>query len=347
MLELQKAPGKGKQIKPLQRMMTAIQGGSNKPPVVIPYLQYYFHYVVEKITPFKEADLENGDIQKMADAHSALNDYLDCDWIRVLPHLPLKVRRELIGDKHNAKLVIKAEQLLEEDPHFGLAAELVRRYSKEKFIYGRVFLPYPCLDLYQLGSIEDRLLALKDEPDRVQRTVEAFIPQQIEEVRALSMVGVHGVWLGELFSGADLISNDDYLKFAYPGDKILIDAVRDAGMIDIHHFLGEVMPRLSHVKELSPTCFAVEEPKKNMDLDIGKIRAELGPEMCLMGNIDVYSVVEQAGPEQWAHHVQKQIEAAGPEKFIVSCGSPITPDTPPQKLRDFIRTAKEVSDSFE
>lgn len=327
-------------------MMTAIQGGPNKPPVVIPYLQYYFAYIVEKITSFKEVDLENGDIQRMADAHSALHDYFDCDWIRVLPHLPLKVRRKLTGDKHDAKLIIKAEQLMEEDPHYALAAELVHRYGKEKFVYGRVFLPYPCLDLYQLGSIEDRLVALKIEPQQVQHTVEAFIPQQIEEVQAFSMAGVHGVWLGELFSGADIISNDDYLKFAYPGDKILIDAVREADMIDIHHFTGEVMPRLSHIKDLNPTCFGVEEPKKNMDLDIGKIRAELGTEICLMGNIDVYGIVELAGPEQWARQVRKQIESAGPEKFIVSCGSPITPDTPPQKLRDFIQTAKEVRDSF-
>ena len=329
-----------------QRMMTAIQGGPNKPPVVIPYLQYYFEDVVEKITSFKKADLESGDVQRMADAHSELHDYFDCDWIRVLPSDPLKVRRNLIGDKHDAKLIIKAEQLLEEDPHFALAAEMVRRWGKEKFIYGRVFLPYPCLDLYELGSIEDRLVALKMEPEQMQRTVEAFIPQQLEEVRALSMVGVDGVWLGELLSGADIISNDDYLKFAYPGDKIIIDAVRQAGMIDIHHFTGEVMPRLPHIKELSPTCFGVEEPKKNMELDIGKIRAELGPEICLMGNIDVYGVVELAGPKEWARQVRKQIEAAGPEKFIVSCGSPITGDTPPQKLRDFIRTAKEVRDSF-
>ena len=58
------------------------------------------------------------------------------------------------------------------------------------------------------------------------------------------------------------------------------------------------------------------------------------------------TVVELEGPDEGAHQVRKQIEAAGPEKFIVSCGSPITGDTPPQQLRDFIQTAKEVRDSF-
>jgi uroporphyrinogen-III decarboxylase len=79
---------------------------------------------------------------------------------------------------------------------------------------------------------------------------------------------------------------------------------------------------------------------------MGQVRAGLGNDVCLLGNIDVYDVVERGTPEEWAREVERQITGAGPERFIVSCGSPITFDTPPQQLRDFILTAKSVRSNF-
>ena len=66
-----------------------------------------------------------------------------------------------------------------------------------------------------------------------------------------------------------------------------------------------------------------------------------------MGNIDVYETVEKGSDEKWVCEVEKQIKSAGPDRFIISCGSPITPDTSPWRLRDFIQTAKCVRNSLE
>jgi uroporphyrinogen-III decarboxylase len=91
----------------------------------------------------------------------------------------------------------------------------------------------------------------------------------------------------------------------------------------------------------------VEEPKKGFDIQMGRVREELGPDVCLLGNVDVYDVVERGTPEVWATEIERQIRAAGPERFIVSCGSPITPHTPPEQLRAYIQVAQEVRDSYE
>jgi uroporphyrinogen-III decarboxylase len=88
----------------------------------------------------------------------------------------------------------------------------------------------------------------------------------------------------------------------------------------------------------------VEESKKGFEVEIGAVRAELGPDICMLGNVDSYGVVELGDVEIWEAEIERQIRAAGPEKFIVSCGSPTTFDTPPEQLREFIQAGKRVRD---
>jgi uroporphyrinogen-III decarboxylase len=248
----------------------------------------------------------------------------------------------------NAGQVIPAEQLLEEGL-LDVAMALTQRFKGEKFIYGRVGLPYGVLfhkDEKDEFDVEAGMIALKRERERCKRDMEASIPYLLEAIRAWAHVGVHGLWLGQWLCSADMISEADYVEFVHPYDKIIVDAVHDAGLMSIYHYCGDVIPRLKHLKTLNPTVFGVEESKKGFDVPIGGIRKGMGKDAPLLGNIDVYDVVERGDPEIWARKVERQIRAAGPERFIVSCGSPITFDTPPQKLRDYILTAKAVRDAY-
>ncbi len=340
----------------LDKMMSAIYGRCNNPPVVIPYLQYYFPRVINKITPFTEATLSYGSLEQITEAHSRLHRFFDCDWIRVWENPPLrKVKDSLTSasSRKSQKLTIRdvdswppptpAEKLVEQG-QYAVASELVRRLKKEKFIYGRVGTPYT--SLYSQLRIEQVMIALREEPQRCKDMMEYYLQAQLEQVRAWAMVGVHGLWIGEWLCSADIISETDYLEFVYPMEKVLLDAVRAAGLIDIFHFCGDVLLRLKYIRQLKPTCFGVEEPKKGFDIDIGRIRIELGKDVCLLGNIDAYEVVEKGTPEKWVREVNRQIVSAGSDRFIISCGSPITSDTSPWRLRDFIQTAKRVRDSL-
>jgi hypothetical protein len=329
----------------LERMWMAINDSCKNPPIVIPYLQYYFPEVVAEVTPFSRADLEDGSLDKKVDALSLLHEYFDCDWVRVTTDPPWAVRGYGKTASETTAPTIPAEQLLEEGI-FDVTIELTRRFREEKFIYGRVGIPYGVL-FADFSDIAGAMIALKIEPERCKRAMEESIPQRLEEIRAWAEVGVHGLWLGQWLCSADMISEADYLEFVHPYDQIMVDAVKSVGLVPIYHFCGDVVPRLKHIRKTMPTVFGVEESKKGFDVDIGRVRAGMGDEFCLLGNIDVYDIVERGSEEVWASEVTRQIRAGGPERFIVSCGSPITHDTSPQRLRDFIATAKEVRDRFE
>jgi uroporphyrinogen-III decarboxylase len=325
-------------------MMAAIGGSCQRPPVVIPYLQYYFPNVVDQLTSFTREDFLTGCSELKVEALLQLHAYFDCDWVRVTTDpvwLPELYGREVLQDPTPT---LSAEELWERGV-FDVAKAIIQELGQEKFIYGRVGLPYGALfgDFTDIASV---MIALKREPDRCKHIMEASIPQRLEEIKAWAEAGVDALWLGQWLCSADLISEANYLEFVYPYDHIVIDAVHDAGLLSIHHFCGDAIPRLQYLKTLQPKIFGVEESKKGFDVDIGQVRTGMGPEICLLGNVDVYGVLERGSPASWQQEVARQVTAAGPGRFIVSCGSPVTPDTPPQQLAEFVKTAREVCGTF-
>jgi hypothetical protein len=306
-------------------------------------MQYYWPEVVERLTEFNRNDLLEGEVADKVEAITQVHDYFDHDWVRVTTDPPWGTRERGARLAKPGDPPIPAEQLLEEG-FYDVAIELTRRFKESKFVYGRVSMPFGAI-FRDFSDIAEGMIALKREPEKCQAIVESSIPQKLEEIRAWAEVGVHGLWLGEWLCSEDVISEADYLRFAYPYDKLIVEAVNDAGLTSIHHFTGDAIPRIEHLQEMKPDVIGVEESKKSFDVGIGKVRTAVGADQCLLGNVDVYDVVERGTPEEWAREVERQIRAAGPERFVISCGSPITHDTPPEQLRDFIQTAKAVRDA--
>ena len=156
----------------LDRMMAAIRGGCSKPPVVIPYLQYYFPLVIDKITPFTEADLSSGSLEQIAEAHSSLHLFFDCDWIRVWENPPLRKVERKNETSNSSRTPAPAEELLERG-RYAVASELVRRFGKEKFIYGRVGTPYT--SFYGKLSIQQWLIRVVVDTEKFP-TIRRFNP---------------------------------------------------------------------------------------------------------------------------------------------------------------------------
>ena len=87
----------------------------------------------------------------------------------------------------------------------------------------------------------------------------------------------------------------------------------------------------------------VEESKKNFVIDIGEVRAAVGPDLCLLGNVDAYAIVEQAAEADLAAEVARQAQVAGHDgAFIVGLGSPVTLPTAPERIDLLIRAARDV-----
>ena len=60
--------------------------------------------------------------------------------------------------------------------------------------------------------------------------------------------------INDWFCSAEMISEEHYLRFAFPYEQRVIRAIRDEGLVAILEFLGWVEPRLLHIARLEVNC---------------------------------------------------------------------------------------------
>ncbi len=193
---------------------------------------------------------------------------------------------------------------------------------------------------YAIGYLgfQRGFICMHERPELLKYLLERVLAQQIEHAKVLKENGADGIHVGELWAGADLISEKDYEQFAFPYTKEYIQEVHRLGLKAILYFCGDVLPRLSRLREMSFDALAVEE---SFDIDIEKVRRIIGNDVCLVGNVDPV-LIERGSKEEIKREVMRQISAAGiKNRLIVGSGSTVTLNTDPQNVDTFVNAALE------
>jgi hypothetical protein len=220
-----------------------------------------------------------------------------------------------------------------------LVEAIVRRRGDEQFIYTGAAAPFWAP--FNFVGFEGMMMALHDAPDLVLVMMDALLESTLEYAQAFKDAGGHGVRVEECLASADMISPVMYERFALPYEEKLFGQLRRMGLKTVLYFCGDVMPRLPALRALPIDALMVEESKKTFVIDIGAVREAAGPHLCLLGNVDAYGVVEKATEAELRAEVERQIRKAGSEgAFIVGVGSPLTLDTPPERVDLLIRCAR-------
>jgi hypothetical protein len=217
---------------------------------------------------------------------------------------------------------------------------LVSKVGSETFVYAGAGAPF--WGLYDLLGFERMMTALHDEPKVAFEIMERSLYATLEYAQAFRDAGGDGIRVEECLASADMISPRMYEHFALPYEERLFTQLRNMGLKTILYFCGEVMPRLPVLRQLPIDALMVEESKKTFTIDIGQVRAAIGPGLCLLGNLDAYGIVEMATEAEMADEVERQVCVAGSSgAFIVGLGSPLTLTTPPERVDLLVRCARE------
>ena len=239
---------------------------------------------------------------------------------------------ELLANRKAASLASRGDMRLVE--------AIVRAGGDDYFIYTGGAAPF--WSLYGLIDFEGMMTALHDAPDDVLYMMDCLLEQVLEYAQAFKDAGGHGIRIEECLASADVISARMYERFALPYEEKLFVELRRMGLKTILYFCGDVMPRLPALRQLPVDALMVEESKKDFIIDIGEVRKGVGPDMCLLGNIDAYEVVEKATEAELEAEIARQVRVAGVEGgFIVGVGSPLTLTTPPERADLLVRCARK------
>jgi uroporphyrinogen-III decarboxylase len=224
---------------------------------------------------------------------------------------------------------------------FDYAATVIKAFGTTHFVFASIGAPF--WGLYSYFGFYEMMTNLVERPELVELLLERLTLHHLEYLKAYAAVGIDGVWIEDCYSSADLISLNQFRRFAAPYVKRLIDAIHNLGMKSIYYFCGDVSDRLEDLVAMQPTCLSLEESKKGFVIDIASVDCAVCGKVCLFGNVDAIGVLQNGTQEQMAKEIERQVIVGRRSgRFVLSLGSPVTPRTHLTKVRGFVELSRRL-----
>jgi uroporphyrinogen-III decarboxylase len=237
--------------------------------------------------------------------------------------------------------ILSADALLARGD-FDLPKQIVADYGDEYLI--STILDTPFSDAYDLLGFQGLMLIQHDRPALFHHLLQRKLAQTQQVMEAWATVCIHGVYVEEVFTGADLISPRSYDEYVFTYNQPYFRHMRSLGLMPIHYVCGDVIPRLDRILELDIAAVAVEESKKNFCIEIEDVVQKVAGRATVFGNIDAVRFGLRASLDEMAAEVKRQARiGAGARGFVISTGSPFPLDTNPRLLDTLVATAHSLS----
>ena len=250
---------------------------------------------------------------------------------------PLRSREDV-----EAAVSVRSAAELEEEGVFEPARMMVEKLGAEVYLRCESGTPY--WNTYYVLGFSRMMTAMHDEPGLFETLMTRKHAQRIEVLKGFARAGVHGVWVEECLSSADLISERDYLRFVYPTTEKYLEEIRALGMQSVLYYCGDSLRRIKHLRRLPISALALEESKKGFVVEIEDAVRELDGACGVFGNIDAVGVVHDGTRADIEQEVWRQVRAGRKAKgFVLGQGSPFPLDTSPEKVDWMLQAGREAS----
>ncbi|MFB6183713.1 MAG: uroporphyrinogen decarboxylase family protein [Haloarculaceae archaeon] len=207
-----------------------------------------------------------------------------------------------------------------------------------------------------------------EHPEKVHDLMEKLTEFHIEYHTAFED-RAHAVVVLDPVAAAETTSPQQYEEFVYPYLKEDFEAIADAGLIPINHPCGDttgiirtvadtipddspggVHANYGNVEKWPKDVEYLESVIDDVDYDEGDpysimlkaVKAEVGDEVCILGNVDPVTVMLEGDPETVEETARRNIEyAADGGGFILTPACDTNPDTPAENFRALVAAAEE------
>jgi len=221
-----------------------------------------------------------------------------------------------------------------------LAISLVEEFGRERYPICSARSPlWACHALWGFEPLMRNIAAV---PDLVHFACRRYLDYALHKVRRAAAMGAAGIWIEECLT--DLVSPESYSSLSLPYLQQLVEGIHASGLSGILYFCGDPSGKLELILKAGCDAVGFEESKKDFQIDIEELTEQINARCALLGNIDAIEIVEQGSEEQLRAGLTCQLQAGrqNGNRFIVSCGSPITPTTSIQRVRLYLGLAREL-----
>lgn len=245
-----------------------------------------------------------------------------------------------ISDIKGAVPVITAEETRARGDLDMLTA-FVKRYGKEHFVVtgGVVNAFYSCS--YHIGMTNLYELLI-DEPEFILELEKRILEANIETIRSYALAGGDAIYIDDATATNDMISVDFFERFSLPFLREQVREIKRLGMKAILIYFGGVDDRLDQILSTGPDGLIIEARMKNFTNDVAAAAKKSKGKCVIFGNLNPTDVERQ--PLDWLEaEVRRQAASVTPyAPYVASTGSPLTPGTSLQRMRELIALAGKI-----
>jgi len=207
---------------------------------------------------------------------------------------------------------------------------LINQFGNQTLILPR-YSPAFIFAAYTFG-FERAMITMAQKPELFFYVADIYASRERDHFNKLRSAGAQAIYVADSWASCDILSPEFYNKFAYPYQEGIAKRAHEAGLKIILWSTGNILPLLSKMKSLPIDALAVEQSRKNVDIDIGKVRKIWGKERCLWGNLDSETLLVKGHSAEIRAEVKRQYDIAGDGPFILSTGSPLSNNVEPKAV---------------
>ncbi|HUW57492.1 MAG TPA: uroporphyrinogen decarboxylase family protein [Planctomycetota bacterium] len=200
----------------------------------------------------------------------------------------------------------------------------------------------PVWGCYGLWGFEGMMTMVADRPDLVEHVCRRHLARELQQVRRAAAVGARAMWVEECMT--DMVGPEAFARLCVPFVRELTDAIRDAGMKSIYYYCGNPVGKWDLILAIGADALSLEESKKGFEIDIEDVVNRVDGRSAVLGNLDAIHLLPQASEEDLRREIARQIAAGrrNGSRFIMSIGSPVTPETPVERVRLYCDLVHEL-----
>ncbi|MGC9320451.1 MAG: uroporphyrinogen decarboxylase family protein [Armatimonadota bacterium] len=193
--------------------------------------------------------------------------------------------------------------------------------------------------LYAMGLIggERCLMAVRDEPELIQATLEVVQPWCRAALELLLEAGVDVAYRSNCYETVDLFAPGDIRELFMPLLEEDARICRQAG-VPLHGFAQTgIMPLLEDWADAGVSIISSLDPVGPNAMDLEETKRRVGERCCLMGGVDNRGPFIEGTPEEMERTVIETLRVMAPGGgYILSPAGMIFPEGRPENLQAFI-----------
>lgn len=207
-------------------------------------------------------------------------------------------------------------------------------------VMGRIAAPFSAVGL--VYGIEELMVNMLTEPDLVRDNVRFFIDHQIAFGKAQLEAGADLLWLGDCCASSKFMRAEHFSEFAFDGAARVAEALTGLGGLLIYHTNETAIPHLRAQVQLPVSAVNVGE-----GVSISKIKRELNPKKCLMGNLDPL-ILRDGTSDEVAGETERVIRQSMPGGgYIFNTGEGVMATTPSENVKAMMRVVRALSETLD